>query len=127
MTNNAAALKKVAFFGYGVLLLVASVTPQTGEATFHGLDKMLHLLAYTLFMVIGAAAFERALWPRVALGLFIFGIAVEGIQGLVPTRDLSFADHIANSMGIAVGYYLALLRARPTHRELARQADTGRD
>ena len=75
-------------------------------------DKIGHFLAYT---ALGAlAAFGVRLFGEVlvifgflALGLVAYGGFLEIAQGFVPERSRSFADLLANTLGVFVGFVLA--------------------
>lgn len=66
-------------------------------------DKLLHFLAFGgLAMLAGRIAdtgFELAAW---SLGLFIAGLAIEGLQNWVPGRKFCWRDLAANTAGISV-------------------------
>jgi len=44
---------------------------------------------------------------RLAIALIMFGIAIEGLQGLTPTRTPEFGDVLANTAGILIGGWIA--------------------
>lgn len=71
----------------------------------HG-DKLLHA---TTFAVLATVAWLG--WPQrhraIAAGLAFYGIAIEVLQGMTPTRHASVADFVADGVGIALGLWLA--------------------
>lgn len=71
-------------------------------------DKAEHMLAYVGLALLGAAAFPFA-FTRVAGGLFLYGVAIEGLQALMNLgRQGDPMDVVANSLGIATGLLVAL-------------------
>lgn len=59
-------------------------------------------MAYTALMLLGALGWSGA-W-RVALGVLLFGIMIEGLQGMTAYRMFSVADMLANGAGVALGW-----------------------
>lgn len=77
-------------------------------------DKIAHFLAYGS---LGAAAYwaELRLFFRrrgVGLALVLYGMLLEGLQGLGGVRDPEIADAVANAFGAASGLAGAFLLAR---------------
>jgi len=95
---------------YGLIIVWASLRPAgTGGAIPH-LDKVLHLLVYAIL------AFGMALaWPKFSkLKIFwacaAFGGIMEMAQGFLDVgRMASLFDGLANSIGAALGVYIASL------------------
>lgn len=80
-----------------------------------GWDKANHALA---FAVLGAVAHGgwRSPWRWAAL--LAFGVAIEALQALTPTREPSAADVLADALGLAlawgsIGAWRALRRRAP--------------
>ncbi|MCP5160866.1 MAG: VanZ family protein [Hahellaceae bacterium] len=98
---------------FWVLLSLAtwlSLTPQPGEVFEHFWDKGLHLFCWmTLFLSAqlgyGKLSAPRHDW-RWMTGLFVYASQVEILQYFVPGRFVSFADAVANSLGLAAGLLL---------------------
>jgi len=93
--------------GPGVLLVVLTVAaaigsllPQTAPPG-NGVDLFLHLLFYAALTVLASVASGR-LWLAAPM-VFLYSAALEGLQGLVPGRDSSIDDLIANAVGVACG------------------------
>ncbi len=68
-------------------------------------DKVAHFLVYAL---LGAAAVwaDLTVFSRkwgVAVALALYGVALEGLQGLGGVRAPEFADALANASGAAAG------------------------
>ncbi|WP_051023850.1 VanZ family protein [Thiorhodovibrio frisius] len=89
-----------------VLVVVLSLLPSSVPPGFEGGDKLQHLLAY---MVLGFCF--AALYPRkrrlILLGLIFLGAGLEGLQGLVPARDASLFDLLADALGVWLGLLAA--------------------
>lgn len=87
-----------------VAVVVLSPVPQEAVPDTTGWDKLNHLLAYCAVALCGALAFRnpRAL-VMIGIGLFVLGGALEVVQAFLPNREASFADGIANGIGIATG------------------------
>lgn len=109
----------VAAWAAAILLLTTAPVPapEGAEGVPH-LDKLVHFL---LYMGLGWSL-GRALWRsrRATTGgawaavsaAAAFGALNEWLQGLVPTRDPSTADWLADVAGASVGLALHLWRRR---------------
>ena len=93
---------------YSLLIIWASLRPAgTGGAIPH-LDKLLHMLVYALL-----AGGIMLAWPKLTkLKVFwlcvVFGGIMEVAQGVINIgRTASFMDGLANSLGAALGVYIA--------------------
>ncbi len=70
-------------------------------------DKLNHAMAYALLMLwfcqhyVGRARFKLLLW------LVFMGVLIEFLQGLTGYRYFEFADMLANSIGVLLGWGLA--------------------
>lgn len=72
-------------------------------------DKLYHGAAFALLMWWFAVALPRVRWPRTGLSLVALGVAIEIAQGFVPLRAPSFADVLADTLGVLAGALLARL------------------
>lgn len=75
------------------------------EPLFPHIDKVKHLIAYsalgfTIFLATGRTIFLKVLF---CYGV-ILGLSLEYIQGLLPYRDMSLLDGIANILGLITGW-----------------------
>ncbi|CAG1064570.1 hypothetical protein BAC1_00131 [uncultured bacterium] len=93
---------------YAVLVLVLSLLPNSGGPS-QGWDKANHFIAYAVmsFLFMRAAAAKgvssaRAAFAAVAVATF-FGIGVEFLQALTPTRQAEALDALANALGALLG------------------------
>ena len=75
-------------------------------------DALLHIAAFSMLALplAGWPATRDAL-PLAMLGLWLVGLLVELLQGLVPGRRFGADDLIYNAVGIALGGGLGLLVA----------------
>ena len=103
-----------------VVVVYTSVSTPTGN-TWPISDKVLHYLAYTgltLSLLLAAvwAPVRGEGWfptaaPWVALVAFVFGVAIEIVQGPLPERDAELLDALANAGGAVTALTLwTLLR-----------------
>ncbi|MBL4537712.1 MAG: hypothetical protein JKP96_03500 [Oceanicaulis sp.] len=94
-------ITSVAIFGLALL-------PAHFESpTLFGADKIKHMGAFVMLALLARASWP--LWPlwRLALGLAAFGAAIELAQGLSGLgRTASFADLVADLIGIGLGFAL---------------------
>lgn len=101
----------------GVLLLIAvfvgTLVPAfwfRGDLSLQILidsDKLAHFLTFLLLTVWFSGQYSARSWWRIALGLLIFGIAIELCQRLTSYRSAEWLDLIADIVGIAVGLVIA--------------------
>lgn len=99
---------------FGAVLVLATwiaLRPITAEEWFSGQDKWLHLAAYASFYLWGGASFPDARW-RLPAALLAHGVAIELLQALTPYRTMSFADVVANALGLALGAVLLPMARR---------------
>ena len=104
--------------GWGVFLMVTALSPSLGpiediDIVSHQ-DKIVHFAQYfilaflTFFAVVRGTRRSRDFQLKVTIGAVIaYGIALELLQVLVPERDMSMFDIMANMAGAIVGAYLA--------------------
>ena len=91
-----------------VAALVLSLGPATPQGPGHQADKFVHLAGYATLMFWWAQLYVT-LPQRVRLGavLMLLSIAIEGLQGLTPTRKPDAWDVLANIIGILLGGWIA--------------------
>ena len=93
---------------WAAVLFVLSSRPSIPAPQIAGLDKVAHLVLYTIFGALLAWGARRAGTPvgwAAAAGL-LYGASDEWHQSFVPGRDSSTADWIADAVGIIVGIVL---------------------
>jgi hypothetical protein len=78
---------------------------------FIGVDKWLHAIIFVALAIWFAGLYERRLYVRIAIGLIVFGILIEGGQRLVTYRSAEWYDIVADAVGIFVGFTVAAMGA----------------
>jgi VanZ family protein len=75
--------------------------PDTPTIPFAVSDKLVHFAAYWLMTTWFAGLLQRRRYPWLAIALFLFGGAIELLQGAMGYgRDADWRDLVANSLGI---------------------------
>ena len=98
------------------LVLVAALMPavwfwndRTGALTwFRNADKLLHATTFLVLAVWFSGQYRRPSYLRVAAGLLLFGLIIEGCQYLVGYRSADLLDVAANIAGLVTGFAIAL-------------------
>jgi VanZ family protein len=85
------------------LTLVFSLGPSALDEGSSHADKLVHFAGYAVLMFWWAQLVTQQRW-KLALAVVLFGIAVEGLQGLTPTRQPDPLDALANSSGVLLGW-----------------------
>jgi VanZ family protein len=104
------------WLGFGwlwiVLVCYLSLMPHPPEpVSFKGVDKLEHLLAYVGLMLWFCQVYvTRAARIRVLVGLVALGVSIEILQGLGGYRYFEYADMLANTGGVLIGWGLAHTR-----------------
>ncbi|TCS42673.1 VanZ family protein [Reinekea marinisedimentorum] len=91
------------FYAALLTVFILSLLP-VGHPDFSPNDKVNHLFAYLVLMVLGFLAHRK---PGItALKVVLFGVLIELLQGLTGYRLFSLLDIVANSCGVLAGYLL---------------------
>ena len=101
------------------IMLAMAITPDLGPLEgvhlFEHQDKVFHLVEYAVlsnliaFAVIRGTDLERGDQLKVSFIVpAVYGVLLEALQPLVPYRDASGIDAIANVLGAALGAALAV-------------------
>ena len=106
------------WFGTGYLLLlcvaIVSLIPIPDSSGVS--DKFMHFITYFILSSWFSLIVEkRKSLLRVCIGLILYGIMIELVQGMTIYRSAEFADAIANSLGVFVGL---AFHFTPLHRFL---------
>jgi VanZ family protein len=101
-----------------------SLMPHPPEpVSFDGVDKLEHALAYTLLMLwfcqIVVAKRARIL---LFIAFVVMGVAIEILQGLSGYRYFEYADMLANTTGVLIGFGLAYTQMGCVLMKLERNA-----
>lgn len=93
-----------------LVVAVVSVIPIDQPLPVQGADKFEHLLAYGALMYWwGMVQPQRVrFW---LIFLVLYGLALEGVQGLLPHRFMEWHDAVANVVGVVVGMIVLRTRA----------------
>ncbi|MDQ1315067.1 MAG: hypothetical protein QG662_1176 [Pseudomonadota bacterium] len=95
------------WLGVVVTLGLSLLPPALDSGSGHS-DKVVHLLGYAVLTFWWAQLVTHRRW-KLALVVALFGIAVELLQGLTPTRQPDPLDALANSVGALLGWLIARL------------------
>lgn len=103
--------------GYALVALVVflSLTSSPVDPGLHfpNQDKVFHAFAYFILMAWFAQIYhDRSRCYMIAVIFVLMGITLEYLQGFDPNRYFEFADMIANSIGVALGFVIALTGAK---------------
>lgn len=104
-------LWRLAFYGVGVLVLVLSLLPVEVSVPSTGWDKTNHMLAFGSLAVLGCLAYPAHI-RRVIIGLILYGVLIEVVQGLSGYRYAELGDLIADIAGLALGWLVVVLYLR---------------
>jgi VanZ family protein len=91
-----------------ILTLVVSLMPPLIKEGVEHTDKIVHLAGYAVLMFWWAQLVIQKRW-KLAIYVALFGVIIEGLQGLTPDRLPDPADALANSSGILLGWLAAHL------------------
>jgi len=111
MKKAAAHLVGIAI--YALLMTMVSLMPgSTSEPWLAHVDKLLHIGAYAAFALLCAPLWWRSKNSQrttlvILLLLCLFGGAMELGQTLVPNRDASWLDMVANCLGLILGWQIS--------------------
>ena len=97
-------LAKIGFFVGLVVVIALSLLPQETRPETGLWDKWEHFLAYGVLALVGGIGFIgwRSLLT-VGIGLVVLGAGLELAQSVIPDRDGSIYDALANFVGVAIG------------------------
>ncbi len=105
--------KKTVFFSALLVVAVLSLAPREAIPDTGISDKLGHFIAYSALSLLGLFAYPGKFGPRwVVAGLVLYGIGLEVLQILVPSRFFSMGDILANTLGVLLGYVLITLTRR---------------
>ncbi len=105
--------------GYGlvasVVFLSLTSNPVDMELGLPYEDKVFHAFAYFVLMVWFGQIYHDKFQRNMIAVVFVFmGMTLEYLQAYDPNRYFEFADMIANIVGIALGFSIALTAAKNT-------------
>jgi VanZ family protein len=103
--------------GYGlvaaVVFLSLTSNPIDMEMNFPYKDKVFHAFAYFTLMAWFSQIYHDRFQRNMIAVVFVFmGMTLEYLQGFDANRYFEFADMFANSIGVALGFSIALSGAK---------------
>jgi VanZ family protein len=95
-----------------VVAVVFSLLPAAAPSGRHGIDKIVHIVAFFVLAAIPAAVLpgRAAIWLAMVF-LLAVGAGIEFAQAFIPGRQGSGADMLANFAGILLGALAGRLAA----------------
>ena len=106
--------RKTLLILYTLGIITISLLPSNGASTIKNLDKLGHFLAYAGMAILIFLTFgEKESRIAGVLGAILLGISLEMAQASIASRDRSFYDVIANTIGVGVGVVISLQWKRP--------------
>jgi len=97
-------------------IAVLSLAPLAVPGAAHASDKLVHALTYGLLTGVCARGYRALPLARVGGGVFLYGLALEGLQSLTGYRTASAADALANAIGISIMLVPLGFARHPTRR-----------
>ena len=96
------------FLAYGCLVCFTSLVslPSVSDYSIPHLDKLLHLVTYAVFAVLGyRVAKTKSAFLYICIGIVIFSGLMEILQSFMPDRMMSAADLVANMLGVLLACF----------------------
>jgi VanZ family protein len=85
------------------IVAVTSLFPGGNQSVEH-LDKVVHLLVYYIFAVLGYRMLaNKRHYLYMCLGIVAYSGLIELSQSYIPGREMSAFDLLANIVGVALG------------------------
>lgn len=85
-------------------IALLALSPMPAPSGPEGIDKIQHLAAFAVLAALAEGAYPERSASLRRWGLVLgYGLLIEAIQALLPYRDASWADLIANALGV-LGY-----------------------
>ncbi|VAW50445.1 hypothetical protein MNBD_GAMMA06-1739 [hydrothermal vent metagenome] len=96
-----------------VIFLSLTSSPVDMKLSIPYKDKFFHVLAYFSLMAWFSQIYHGRLQRNVAAVAFVLmGVTLEFLQGFDPERYFEYADMLANSVGVALGFFVELTGAK---------------
>ncbi|NDC28732.1 MAG: hypothetical protein EBZ94_05295 [Crocinitomicaceae bacterium] len=96
-----------------IAITVLSLLPPKSGLELGKSDKINHFLAYAILSLNFGFISSKIRSYFIGIPILIaYGILIEFFQGLVPGRDPSFYDALANSVGVFSGFFIFSLFSR---------------
>ena len=95
-------------FWVAVVVYLSLIPSLPHPLDFSYLDKVEHALAYGFLMLWFSHAYPKIQQRIVVAGLLIIlGVVIEYLQRMTGYREFSYADMLANGLGVVIGWVLA--------------------
>jgi VanZ family protein len=102
---------RIAFTVYALIILWASLRTGGGPQPIEHFDKVMHFAFYGLFTVMAAGCTtKRKTFIQISIFITFYGVLMEILQSFVPSRFMSLADIVANTIGVIIVVALFLWR-----------------
>ena len=96
-----------AFIVYAAIVTVTSLLPAGDQGVEH-LDKVVHLLVYYIFAVLGYRMLtNKRHYLYMCAGIVAYSGLIELMQSYIPGREMSALDLLANIVGVILGALVA--------------------
>lgn len=81
--------------------------PKIADLSIKNIDKIEHTISYFVLMFLFAQCYPSTITRgSYALFFILLGVSLEFLQGFTATRQFEYADMIANSAGVILGFML---------------------
>ena len=99
-----------------MIVMTLALIPMGGSGGFSGQDKLGHLIIFASLFLIGVRAFpfQSYPWLPVSVGLFLYGVLMEYLQGKTGYRSMEAWDLVADVLGLILGYFLLVIYPKKT-------------
>ena len=95
----------------GIIFYVSSIPNLQAPFGIFNIDKIIHILEYTLFgfllaraiILSGHVSSKNVIWALVMAGSFLYGLSDEYHQSFVIGREASWGDLLADMVGGSLG------------------------
>ncbi len=87
--------------------LVLALLPASSVMPVSVSDKVAHAATFLVLMLWFGGVFEPRVAPFLVVTLSAYGLLIEMLQSLTPTRQAEFMDLIADVAGILLGWSLS--------------------
>lgn len=99
---------KISFWFVLFLLVYLTLTPSPPKPiSFTNIDKFYHFSAFAGLTFFFTAAYRKINKLTIIMISVLLGVLIEIIQNYVPNRGFSFADMLADTIGVLCGYWIA--------------------
>jgi VanZ family protein len=87
--------------------LVLAILPASSVMPVSVSDKFVHAATFLVLMLWFGGIFEARVAPFLVVTLSVYGLLIEMLQSLTPTRQADFMDLLADVAGVMLGWVLS--------------------